>query len=683
MNAPRNITSSYVIYGLGGVGKSQVAMQYCYVHHKDFDFIHWLRADDYGTLLTSYLQLYQATLFQKFSKLNVADETNHELVATRIKLWFEQCEQIKWLLVVDNADSLERDNNLNLQTISEQPLPTLGSMIPRGKCGCVLVTSRDRRAVGQLGTDGIELLVMKEDEAKQFLQRCSKADIDTDSDAFQLLCDLGRLPLAIEQAGGYIREHGVTIEEYRKLYNQNKSEALRKGLSATHKLEYYHETVATTWNISFQAIQKKDPIASTILQIAAFLDGEEIQKDLFYNAELDLGDKKCSMTEWVVNDVLGTLLSYSLIQPVKAKESISIHLLVQSIVRERAGTKQLNYFVQSAELIERRFPWGANINNRSNCLRYLAQAQNCIGVAEMLQVETIVIKDLLESLAGYFIVTGQFKEAFKSGKRALKINEREFGVDHINSADTIANIGSVCYSQGKYADAISWHERALKIIEREFGVDHINSANTINNIGEVLRKQGKYADAISWHERALKIKEREFGVDHINSANTINNIGVVLDKQGKYADAISWCERALKINEREFGVDHINSANTINNIGVVLRKQGKYADAISWYERALKIQERNFGVDNINSATTITNIGVVYLEQGHQSLAKQQLIRGYQIFQNNLGDNHPDTIYSKSLVDSMEDVDFVREHQGGKGKWMLKLKKAFSRHGSS
>ena len=557
VNAPPNITSSYVIYGLGGVGKSQVAMQYCYLHHKDFDFIHWLRADDYGTLLTSYLQLYKDTLFRKFSKLNVADETNHELVATRIKLWFEQCEQIKWLLVVDNTDSLERDNNLNLQTISEQPLPTLGSMIPRGKCGCVLVTSRDRRAVGQLGTDGMELLVMKEDEAKQFLQTCSKADLNTDSDAFQLLCDLGRLPLAIEQAGGYIREHGVTIEEYRKLYNQNKSEALRKGLSDTHKLEYYHETVATTWNISFQVIQKRDPIASTILQIAAFLDGEEIQKDLFYNAVLDLGDKKCSMTEWVTNDALGTLLSYSLIQPVKAKESISIHLLVQSIVRERAGTKQLNYFVQSAELIERRFPWGADVNNRSNCLRYLAQAQNCIGVAEELHVETIVIKDLLESLAGYFIVTGQFKEAFKSGKRALKINEREFGVDHINSASTIMNIGRV------------------------------------------------------------------------------------YDSQGKYADAISWYERALKINEREFGVDHINSA------------------------------------------AMIANIGLVYLEQGHQSLAKQQLIRGYQIFQNNLGDNHPDTIYSKSLVDSIEDVDCDREHQGRKGKWMLKLKKAFSRHGSS
>lgn len=85
-------------------------------------------------------------------------------------------------------------------------------------------------------------------------------------------------------------------------------------------------------------------------------------------------------------------------------------------------------------------------------------------------------------------------------------------MDHINSVHTI--MGIICRHQGKYAEVISWYERVLKILEREFGVDHIDSANMINNIGAVYRQQGKYAKAISWYERALNIKERKFGVDH-------------------------------------------------------------------------------------------------------------------------------------------------------------------------
>ena len=231
--------------------------------------------------------------------------------------------------------------------------------------------------------------------------------------------------------------------------------------------------------------------------------------------------------EWKVNKAFRTLMSYSLIQPVKGEESVEMHLLVQSVIREAAGIEREMYFMESAELIRRRFPWGGNAATRRGCLKYLSQAQNCVAIAEWLQIENSIITYILRSMAWYFQFAGQLKEAFISYNRALKIDEREFGVDHINSADTIMGIGLVYNSQGKYAEAISWYERALKIKEREFGVDHINSADTINNIGECLSSQGKYVEAISWYERALKIKEREFGVDHINSADTIMNIGSV------------------------------------------------------------------------------------------------------------------------------------------------------------
>ena len=114
----------------------------------------------------------------------------------------------------------------------------------------------------------------------------------------------------------------------------------------------------------------------------------------------------------------------------------------------------------------------------------------------------------------------------------------------------------VCRKLGKYTEAMSWYERALKIFEREFGVDHINSANTIMGVGCVYDSQGKYAEAISWYERSLKISEREFGVDHVNSASTLYNIGLVYKDTADWMPAKSYFERAARLYRQSRGAGH-------------------------------------------------------------------------------------------------------------------------------
>src|SRR5579871_2380450 len=370
-NARPGITSSYVIYGLGGVGKTQLAIEYSYQHRKDFDIIYWLRADNYETLLRSYSQLYEDSSFRSLTGLNLGDENNLEKISARVILWFERCQDLRWLLLIDNADRLQRDS-----ASQGKQIETIGNIIPRGQSGCVLVTSRDRSALVQLATDGDELLVMDEDEARNFLFKCSKADPTESEDVVALVNELGRLPLAIEQAGGFIRETGVTISAYRRLYSANKSKALEKGLSATHRSQYYRETVSTTWNVSFKSIHERDRLASVILKIAAFLDGKQIQKDLFYGATLGSDESEESLSEWEINDAFGTLMSYSLLRPIQGEESMEMHLLVQNVIRDDEKTDKVEYFMLSTELVQRRFPWGGDVNNLKGCRKYISQAQN-------------------------------------------------------------------------------------------------------------------------------------------------------------------------------------------------------------------------------------------------------------------------------------------------------------------
>jgi tetratricopeptide (TPR) repeat protein len=511
LNAPPNRTSSYVIYGLGGVGKTQIAIEYSHQHRDNFDIIHWLRADDYETLLASYFQLYEDASFRGLTGLNLGEETDLFTISTRVKSWFENCQGIRWLLVIDNADNLGKSSGGT--TSHGQQIGTIANIIPRGRSGCVLVTSRDRAANGQLASDGEELLVMNEDDAKEFLHKCSKAALEESEDAAALVRELGRLPLAIEQAGGFMRETRVTTAEYRRLYKANRTEALREGLSDMHRSEYYRETVSTTWSVSFKVIDQKDSLASAILRIAAFLDGKQLQKDLFYGAKFNMDGNEESLSEWKVSKAFGTLMSYSLVRPVEGRESLEMHLLVQSVIRDDARTDRVRCFMESAKLVQRRFPWGDG-NNMKVCHNYLSQAQNCMTIARELQIENDVIVDILKKMAGYLQLTGQFQEAFVFFKRALKIDEREFGVDHINSAGTIHNIANVYSSQGRYADAISYYERALKIYEREFGVDHINSANTLHNIGLLYKNIGDWMSAKSYFERTTSIRRQCLGSEH-------------------------------------------------------------------------------------------------------------------------------------------------------------------------
>ena len=224
-----------------------------------------------------------------------------------------------------------------------------------------------------------------------------------------------------------------------------------------------------------------------------------------------------------------------------------MHLLIQNVIRDGTEAEQVPLFIASSELVDKHFPWGRDVANLEVCRNYLSQAQTCVAYAQELEITSHIVTHLLESIAGYFEITGLYGEAFVLYKRALEIIDQKFGIDHIDSAGLIVGSGNIYLSQGKHNEAITQYERALRIYEKAFGVDHINTADTIMGIGLTYDNQGKYDEAITQYERALRIKEKAFGVDHINTANTINNLGLTYDNQGKYDEAITQYERALRI----------------------------------------------------------------------------------------------------------------------------------------
>ena len=195
LNAKPSFTSSFSLYGLGGVGKTQIAIQYAYEHRKDFDIICWLRANDCNKLVSSYVELSHDDDLISLGAPRLQDEQDSLVIAKQLKSWFESETGLKWLLIFDNADKLDdAEEAFNIGLVD---------LIPRAQSGSVLVTSRNRASVRKLAKDGCEVEEMKEDEAVQLLLKCSKCG-ESERNEQILVQSLGYLPLAIEQAGSFI-----------------------------------------------------------------------------------------------------------------------------------------------------------------------------------------------------------------------------------------------------------------------------------------------------------------------------------------------------------------------------------------------------------------------------------------------------------------------------------------------
>ena len=172
--------------------------------------------------MTSYVELSRDSKLTSVGVPAFEDGLDNAVIADQIKQWFEKQGTLKWLLIFDNADRID-DPNESISVVK---------LIPRGENGCVLSTSRNIASDGELASIGCEVEEMKESEAVQFLLGCSRIQgSESQEEAKIMVQTLGYLPLAIEQAGSYIRTMKISISRYMSLYELNKSEALKRPVA--------------------------------------------------------------------------------------------------------------------------------------------------------------------------------------------------------------------------------------------------------------------------------------------------------------------------------------------------------------------------------------------------------------------------------------------------------------------
>jgi tetratricopeptide (TPR) repeat protein/transcriptional regulator with XRE-family HTH domain len=623
------LTQALAVKGLGGIGKTQTAIEYAYRAREQRRYVHtlWINAASEEAILTSFVAL--ANQLPDLRSLSRTDQ--HKIVAATIR-WLEQCEQ-PWLLIADNADDLSQ----------------IHPYLPHQGNGRILLTTR-AGAVGSLASS-IEVDTMGVIEGTHLLlrraHRLANASDEEIDEASNIVVALAQFPLALDQAGAYIEETGCSLKEYLQIFQQHRQALLaRRGGQATP----YPESVATTWSLSFQRVEQTNPAASELLRLCAFVSPDHIPEELFTEGASYWPPvlQQAVTDRFAFNEMLETLLSFSLVKRLSEERLLSIHRLIQVVQMDRLPPEeQRRWSERLVRAITTVFPYDpkGSMVAWSQSLRSLEQAQAGDALIQQYQLEIPEAADMLDRVGSFLHERALYTLAEPLYRRALHIWEQQKGPERFQMTTSLTGLVNIYREQGKYEEAEQLCLRALHIREQQMGPDHRETAASWHNLGLIRYKRGKYAEAEVAFQRSLVIAERRFGAEHYKTAYPLTGLAFLHQEQRQYEKAEMFYQRVLRIREQQMGVEHSEVAYPLVGLANIYREQGRYEEAEPFYQRALRIREQQFGGEHPTVAASLSNLADLYRERGRYEEAWSLYQRALRIWEQQVGTEHPDVAY--------------------------------------
>jgi len=619
------LTQPPAISGLGGIGKTQTAIEYAYRYRDYYRSILWVKADTPETLTSDFVTI--ASLLN----LREKEAQDQNLMVRAVKYWLEA--NSNWLIIFDNADDLHMVHDF----------------LPAGDKGHILLTTR-AHAMGGIARR-VEIEKMDPEQGALFLLRragiitqdapLSSATEADCSKAKDISAAIDGLPLALDQAGAFIEETAYSLSEYLAIYHKQRAELHkhRGGIASPHP-----DPVAATWSLSFEKVEKANPAAAELLCFCAFLHPDAIPEEIITEGASELSPLLQPVADNPIqlNKAIGELLKYSLIRRDPKTKMLTVHRLVQAVLKDGMGEEEQRQWAERTVLaVNRAFPDPSDFTMWNLCERCLPHAQTCALLIDQWDI-TSEEAALLLNQAGYFLKQrARYAEAEPLYQRAIAIREKTLGKEHSATAIGLNNLASLYDAQGKYEQAESLYQHALVIREKLLGLKHPDVAQSLNNLARLYDTQGKYEQAEPLYQRALAIDEQLLGSEHPEVATDFNNLALLYYNQGMYAQAEPLYQRALAIGEQMLGSEHPEVATDLNNLALLYQAQGKYEQAEPLLQRALAICEKILGAEHPDTATSLNNLALLYYTQGRYEQAEPLYQRALRIWEQNLGPEHP------------------------------------------
>ncbi|HZE37909.1 MAG TPA: FxSxx-COOH system tetratricopeptide repeat protein [Stackebrandtia sp.] len=605
------------IAGLGGVGKSELALRYARQYAKRYRLRCWVTADTLGNVQDGLARLARVLCGATSTQVGdaVIGHTSQELAQWALA-WLQH--HPGWLLILDNVESTSDFS------------AAVGDLVSASH-GAVIVTSRRHL---DLAASPIELDTIPGPLAADLLLSAGNRPAAERDDALRLADELGGLPLGLQQAAAYLRHQRVSISSYLDQLAQRPARLL--GYGTTTDTDDSEATVARTWNITVVTIEHALPEAVDLLRTMAFLAPDALPRAVLdHHPGLDTDQ---------LDQAIRILAEYHMIT--LTESTVSIHRLVQTVIRHQTDTHQHHQARRNAlHLLYDAMPRTSILTEMADWPTWHALAPHITTHATH-HVDASPSRRLayLIGQLGYFYDSqSQYATALPLLERALAITEAALGADDPLVADRLNDLGSVLSHLGRYEQALALKERALAITEAALGPDNPATAHRLSSIAFDLSRLGRDTEAVPLRERELAIATTAFGPDNPATAHHMSLLAHTLSLLERHDEALPLEQRALAITEAALGPDDQQTATRLKDLANTLSNLRRYGDARPLMERSLAIAEAALGPDHPEVASRMSDLAWVLSRLGHHDEALPLEERALAITENVLGPHHPNT----------------------------------------
>jgi tetratricopeptide (TPR) repeat protein len=553
------VLAAQSIHGLGGVGKTRLAVEYGWRNGSDYTALLFVSAETRANLRRNLAELVGPLVLD----LKAAQEAKEEEVRVAAALhWLEA--HPGWFLILDNVDT-------------EEAAREVLALLPRLRRGHVVITSRLR--AWRAGVEPLELDVLDGDSSTAFLlERTAgrRKPVPTDpDDARALAAALDGLALALEQAGAYVSYVRCSLAEYLARWRQQEEQVL----TWFDELQMqYPRSVAITWETT---VNQLGPGARALLEVLAWFAPEPIPEwVLTGEATRPLTAEALAGADVAL--ALADLEKYSLVKREVTAErlSLQVHRLVQEVTRWRLGSEVRRARLEQALRLANAAGVGDPRDVRSwpvwlplsPHVRVLSDHGEGAGIAEP-------TARLLDQLGRFLRARALHREAEPLLRRALAIDEASHGPHHPAVATALNELAVLLRATNRLVAAEPLYRRALAIYEASYGPDHPHVATALNNLARLFYDTNRLGEAEPLMRRALAIDEARYGPEHPDVATDLNNLAQLLKATNRLGEAEPLMRRALAIDEARYGPEHPTVAIHLNNLAQLLRDTNRLAEA--------------------------------------------------------------------------------------------------------